>query len=106
MEKSVIVMLALAASAFCAEAYAIEQIPPPAGHSLGSVTGGDFQLKAKTVIQKKCTACHSSKRIEQAIAEGKDMNRIQQRMEQKGARLSASDKTVLGVFWQHTPLKK
>lgn len=105
MEKSVVVMLAVAAFACCTEAYAIEQIPPPAGHSLGSVTGGDFRLKANTVIQKKCTACHSSKVIEQAIAQGKNMQKIQQRMERKGVKLSANDKTVLGVFWQQTPLK-
>jgi uncharacterized membrane protein len=106
MKKSVIVIFAVAAFTCCTEAYAIEQIPPPAGHTLGSVTGGDFRLKANNVIQKKCTACHSSKVIEQAIAQGKNMQKIQQRMEQKGAKLSANDKSVLGVFWQRTPLKK
>jgi uncharacterized membrane protein len=106
MKKSVIVIFAVAATACCAELYAIEQTPPPSGHSLGSVTGGDFRQKANMVIQKKCTACHSSKVIEQAIAAGKNMQKIQQRMEQKGVKLSANDRTVLGVFWQRTPLKR
>ncbi|GFO57447.1 hypothetical protein GMSM_44540 [Geomonas sp. Red276] len=79
--------------------------PPATGQNLGAVTGGHFG-KAAPVIQKKCVSCHSAKRIEEAIAAGKDMKKIQQRMEQKGVKLSANDKSVLGIFWQQTPLKK
>lgn len=86
-------------------ATAFQEVPPPAGHSLGSVTGGNFR-KANVVIEKNCISCHSKERIEEAIAAGKDMKKIQERMEQKGARLSANDKQVLGIFWEQTPLKK
>jgi hypothetical protein len=106
MKNSAAVILAVAATVCSANLYAIEQIPPPSGHSLGSVTGGDFRQKANLVIQKKCTSCHGSKVIEQAIAAGKNMQKIQQRMELKGVKLSANDRTVLGVFWQQSPLRK
>lgn len=78
---------------------------PPSGRDLGSVTGGEFK-QAHLVIQKKCIVCHSEKVIEQAVAAGKDMQMIQERMERKGVKLSADERTVLGVFWHGTPLKK
>ncbi len=78
---------------------------PPTGRHLGSVTGGDFN-EAHLVIDKRCTSCHSAKVIDEAIASGKDMLKIQHRMEQRGARLTVTEKSVLGVFWQGTPLKK
>lgn len=84
---------------------AFEQNPPPAGHTLGNVKGGNFR-KANVVIEKKCISCHSSKVIENAVAAGKNMQEIQARMEQKGVALSADDRQVLGIFWQQTPLKK
>ena len=81
------------------------KMPPASGHSLGSVTGGRFG-KASPVIEQRCIACHSAQVIEAAIAAGKNMQKIQERMEQKGARLSAKERTVLGVFWEESPLKK
>lgn len=105
MTKNVTVTLTVAGLICAANLYALQQIPPPTGHSLGSVSGGDFKM-ANTVIQKKCISCHSRKVIDQAIAAGKNMQKIQERMEQKGARLNANDKAVLGVFWQQTPLRK
>jgi uncharacterized membrane protein len=81
-----------------------QQIPPPSGHSLGSVTGGHFK-QAQLVIEDKCISCHGRKVIDDAIAAGKNMQKIQQRMEQKGVKLSADERTVLGVFWKATPLR-
>lgn len=78
---------------------------PPTGSNLASVAGGDFQ-KAHLILDKKCTFCHSAKRIEDALASGKDMLKIQHRMEQKGVALNANEKGVLGIFWDRTPLKK
>ena len=62
---------------------------PPTGRHLGSVTGGDFN-EAHLVIDKRCTSCHSAKVIDEAIASGKDMLKIQHRMEQRGARQGGS----------------
>src|SRR4051794_40609905 len=81
------------------------KMPPTSGHTLGAVTGGRFG-KAAPVIEQRCIACHSTKVIEDAIAAGKNMQKIQERMEQKGLRLSANERTVLGVFWEESPLKK
>lgn len=78
---------------------------PPAGSRLGSVTGGDFQ-EAHLLIENKCTPCHSTGRIEEALSAGKEMQSIQHRMEQKGVSLKADEQMVLGIFWKQTPLKK
>jgi len=78
---------------------------PRSGTNLGGVTGGVFK-DANLVIGNKCVSCHSGKRIEEALAAGKDMQKIQQQMEQKGVKLSADEQTVLGIFWKESPLKE
>lgn len=78
---------------------------PPSGSKLGSVTGGVFK-EAHLVIDNKCVSCHTSQRIEQALAAGKNMQEIQHRMEQKGVKLTADEQTVLGIFWKDSPLRK
>ena len=77
-----------------------------AGDNLGKVTGGDFGGKAHAVIQKKCVTCHTAQVIKDAIAAGKNMQKIQQEMERKGIGLSANDREVLGIFWHQSPLKE
>src|SRR5690348_2226426 len=72
---------------------------PKAGTKLGSVEGGDFKA-AHGIIEKKCTRCHSGKRIDAALSARKDMSRIQREMEKKGAGLSAKDREVLGIYWK------
>ncbi|GAM10119.1 hypothetical protein OR1_02407 [Geobacter sp. OR-1] len=79
--------------------------PPKTGANLGNVRGGDFS-KARTIIDKSCTSCHSSAKIDEAIAAGKNMPAIQREMEKRGARLNANEKEVLGIYWKQTPLKK
>jgi hypothetical protein len=99
---------ALAVSIFSYTAlYAAQELPqsaPQTGSSLGSVTGGVF-TKAHMVIDKKCVSCHTAERIESAIAAGKDMEKIQHRMQLKGAKLTADEQTVLGIFYKESPLK-
>ncbi|HJV36545.1 cytochrome C [Geomonas sp.] len=101
------ITMTLAVSLLTVSSWAADQVkmPPASGQNLGAVTGGHFG-KAQPVIQKRCVSCHSEKVIEQAMAAGKDMQAIQHRMEQKGVKLSANDRTVLGVFWKESPLKK
>lgn len=77
---------------------------PSSGTNLGAVTGGTFK-EAHMVIDKKCVSCHTAERIESAIAAGKDMQKIQHRMELKGVKLTADEQTVLGIFYKQTPLK-
>ncbi|HEY5513528.1 MAG TPA: cytochrome C [Geomonas sp.] len=82
------------------------ELAPLSGSNLGKVTGGDFKKKAHAVIQKRCTVCHGKEVIREAIAAGKDMQKIQGEMEKKGAALSANDRQVLGIYWNQTPLKE
>ena len=103
MRQSLILTLALAL--FCSTTLLAAQEAPTSGSNLGSVTGGDFG-KAHFVIDNKCISCHTAQRIEEALAAGKSMQEIQQRMEQKGVKLSPNERSVLGIFWNETPLKQ
>ena len=97
-------ILILTATLFSVGTLQAAQEIPPSGSNLASVTGGDFK-KAHLVIEKRCTKCHSAQRIEDAVAAGKDMAKIQHRMEQKGVKLTADEHSVLGIFWKESPLK-
>ncbi len=57
------------------------------------------------VIELKCLVCHNRQRIDKALAERKDMELLQKRMEQKGAVLTDKERQVLGHFWGKKPFK-
>jgi len=81
-------------------------VAPQGVTNMGSVLGGDVKA-AHSVIESKCTRCHSRKVIDAAIFANKDMQKIQQEMEKKGANLNANERDVLGIYWkQQNPLKK
>ncbi|WP_144400106.1 hypothetical protein [Geobacter pickeringii] len=69
------------------------------------VRGWTFRQQGIRVLDEKCVACHNRQRIEAAVRERKDMEQITRRMEQKGAKLSEGDRSVLGVFWKQNPFK-
>ncbi len=99
MKKVVILVLAtalLTSLAWGAEKAAVN----------ANVKGGDAKA-AQAILDKKCTKCHSAKIIDAALKSNKDMVKIQQEMEKKGARLNAKEREVLGIFWkQQNPLKQ
>ncbi|GFO64954.1 cytochrome C [Geomonas paludis] len=106
MRDKIVVALALTALSITS-VYAGQEGPksaPASGKNLGSVTGGTFK-EAHLVIDKKCVSCHTAERIENAIAAGKDMQKIQHRMELRGVRLTADEQSVLGIFYKESPLK-
>lgn len=78
---------------------------PHSGSNLGNVKGGDVKA-AHSIIEQKCTRCHSGKRIDAALSANKDMPKLQQEMEKKGAKLSSSERGVLGIYWEQNPLKQ
>jgi len=78
---------------------------PQDGSNLGNVRGGDFK-QAHSIIDKKCTKCHTKEKIDFALSSGKDMIRIQKEMEKRGAKLNANEREVLGIYWKQDPLKK
>jgi len=97
---AIIVGLSLAATPLMAA------VEPPEVTNMGNVVGGDVKA-AHTIIQQKCTRCHSDQVIDAAISANKDMLMIQRRMENKGANLNANEREVLGIYWkQQNPLKK
>lgn len=57
------------------------------------------------VIEKKCIVCHTRGRIDIAIKARRNLEKIQQRMIERGAELSERDKSVLGTFWG-SPLRE
>ncbi len=60
---------------------------------------------ALKVIEEKCLICHNKKRIDAAIRERKDMEKILRRMEKKGAVLTENERRVMGHFRYEKPLK-
>jgi len=68
---------------------------------LGNVIGGNSK-KAHSILEKKCSACHSKDLIDLALSSGKDMNNIQKEMEKKGAKLNSNEREVLGIFWSQS----
>jgi uncharacterized membrane protein len=81
-------------------------VAPQGVSNMGNVRGGDVKA-AHGIIESKCTKCHSGKIIDAAIFANKDMLKIQQEMEKKGAKLDATERDVLGIYWkQQNPLKK
>jgi len=57
------------------------------------------------VIDTRCTVCHTRERVDIAIKQRQDMEKIEKRMLERGAVLSEQDKQVLGTFWGN-PLKE
>ncbi len=57
------------------------------------------------VLEKKCIVCHTQERIDIAIKARRSLEKIQQRMIERGAELSERDKSVLGTFWG-SPLRQ
>jgi uncharacterized membrane protein len=89
-------------------AWALWEVPAPGAPKakLGAVSdGGTKKSAAQEVINKKCVTCHSSERIDAAMAAGKDMLKIQHVMEKKGALLDNKEHEVLGIFWKQSPRK-
>ena len=81
-------------------------VQPQGFTNMGNVKGGDV-MPAKTIIEMKCTKCHSGKLVEDAVFANKDMEKIQLEMEKKGAKLDANERDVLGIYWKlQNPLKK
>jgi len=81
-------------------------VQPQGVVNMGNVRGGDVKA-AQSIIESKCTKCHTRKVIDAAIFTNKDMVKIQQEMEKKGAKLDANERDVLGIYWrQQNPLKK
>lgn len=50
------------------------------------------------VIEEKCLICHNRKRIDEALEQRRDMDKILVQMEKRGAVLTDQERQVMGVF--------
>jgi hypothetical protein len=57
------------------------------------------------VIEEKCLVCHNRQRIDAAIKERKDIDRIVRRMEEKGVVVTEKERQVIGHFWKQKLFK-
>ena len=64
------------------------------------VRGVKYGLPELKVIDEKCLNCHNRKRIDNAIQDRKDLEKVLSGMEKKGVALTESDRRVIGHFWQ------
>ena len=62
-------------------------------------------VEYRKIIEQRCTSCHEADRIELAMAEGRNVNEILNKMQSMGAELTSRDRSVLGIFWG-SPLKE
>src|SRR5512133_1640154 len=95
--KSIVWAALAALPLFCSSLCAAE--PTQGVTNMGNVRGGDVTT-GPSIIEKRCTTCHSGKIVEAAIFANKDMTKIQREMEKKGAKLDASERDVLGIYWK------
>ncbi len=70
------------------------------------VRGVKLRDEGLKVIEEKCLTCHNQKRIDAAIKERRQMERILGRMEKKGVVLTEKEHQVMGHFWGQRAFKK
>src|SRR3974390_1465214 len=63
------------------------------------VRGVKLREQGLKVIDEKCLVCHNRQRIEDAVRQRKDMERITLLMEKKGAVLTDNERQVMNHFW-------
>jgi Tfp pilus assembly protein PilN len=64
------------------------------------VRGVHLRQQGLKVIDEKCLVCHNRQRIEDAVQQRKDMERITRLMEKKGAALTENERQVMNHFWR------
>jgi hypothetical protein len=57
------------------------------------------------VIDEKCLKCHNRKRIDEAVREKQDVEKVLFSMEKKGVVLTEKDRSVIGHFWRQKLFK-
>jgi hypothetical protein len=63
------------------------------------VRGVKLRGEGLKVIEEKCLVCHNRQRIDAAVKERRQMERIMKRMESKGVVLTEKERRVMGHFW-------
>jgi len=63
-------------------------------------------VEFQKVLDDKCNKCHSRTRVDQAMAEHRDLLEIQERMIKHGAELNSREQQVLGIFFRSYDVKE
>lgn len=63
-------------------------------------------IEFQKILDDKCSKCHSRTRVDQAMAEHRDLLEIQKRMISRGAELDTREQQVLGIFFRSYEVKK
>ena len=64
-----------------------------------------LRVEETRVIEEKCMACHNRQRIDAAVKERMEMEKILRRMEKNGVVLTDKERRVMGHFWGQKPYK-
>jgi hypothetical protein len=72
-------------------------LPATAQQDVRGVTAPMPELR---VIDEKCLKCHNRKRIDEAVREKRDVEKVLSSMENKGVVLTEKDRSVIGHFWR------
>ena len=81
-----------------------EQVPSAASGGAQTVAG-DPLGGYRAVLESRCTGCHTLAPVEKAMLEGRSMDQLLDMMVQRGAVITAEERSVLGTFWG-TPFKQ
>ena len=72
----------------------------PVAKNLTVVQDQDDPLgEYRSVVQSRCSGCHTLERIEQAMRENRSFEALAKMMLKRGAVLTEADHKVLGTFW-------
>jgi hypothetical protein len=72
---------------------------PPA-EAQQDVRGVQLGQQGLKVIDEKCLVCHNRQRIEDAVRQRRDMEKITVLMQKKGAVLTEHERQVMNHFWR------
>ncbi len=72
--------------------------------STQAVATDDPLREYRSVLETRCTGCHSLEIVEKAMRAGPSIDDLVELMRKRGAVIPAADKKVLGTFWGN-PLK-
>lgn len=55
--------------------------------------------EAQRIIKDRCTQCHTTERLNQAMQHGANFDEIMTKMIRFGAQIDSKEQEVLGIFW-------
>ncbi len=71
-----------------------------AGATISLAAEAPDYIEFQKILDTKCSKCHVRARVDQAMAEHRNMLEIQERMIKHGAELNSHEQQVLGIFFR------